>query len=143
MDKKTLLIVEDDATSRQILHARLRAQGYEVALAPDAVSALSEAQRTRPDLIVLDLGLPAGGGMVVLSRLRSFPRLAVIPVLVNSMNPRETHEAAALEAGASAYVHKTDPPEVLLAAIRGLLGESEPPAVQIATNPAAGGSGVA
>jgi CheY-like chemotaxis protein len=80
--RQKILVIEDDPVARADLQARLKAQGYTVALAADAASALTVVNRERPDLILLDLGLPAGNGFLVLERLRKIEALAAIPVLV-------------------------------------------------------------
>src|SRR5204862_8067694 len=76
------LAIEDAPVARTVLQARLKAQGYTVALAADAASALTVVNRERPDAILLDLGLPAGDGYLVLERLRKIKTLAAIPVLI-------------------------------------------------------------
>src|SRR5256885_10687384 len=80
--RQKVLVIEDDAVARGDLQARLEANGYVVARAADAASALTVVNRERPDLILLDLGLPAGDGYLVLERLRKIEALAAIPVLV-------------------------------------------------------------
>src|SRR5438876_2371837 len=80
--RQKILVIEDDPVARADLEARLAANGYTVARAADAASALTVVNRERPDLILLDLGLPAGDGFLVLERLRKIEALAAIPVLV-------------------------------------------------------------
>jgi DNA-binding response OmpR family regulator len=123
MATKTILIVEDDPVGRQTLHTALRAQGFDTVLAGDAMTALTLARNRQPSLIILDLGLPAGGGFTFLQRLRMFPALAVIPVIVVSGQDRATHEQAAIDAGASAFISKPAAPEIIIARIRELLPE--------------------
>ena len=84
MSNKKILIVEDDADVRLGLHARLKANHYDTFFAGDALSAMAEARKHEPDLILLDLGLPAGDGFVVMDRLKAFPALAIIPIIVVS-----------------------------------------------------------
>lgn len=119
---KKILIVEDDPIARQILNARLKPK-YELSVAGDAMAAFTEARKHPPDLVILDLGLPAGGGFSVLQRLKSIPALAVIPVLVISGLDRATHEPKALASGAKVYLQKPAPDEVLLSTVRELIGE--------------------
>src|SRR5438034_11227240 len=80
--RRKILVIEDDPVARADLEARLEANGYIVARAADAASAMTVVNRERPDLILLDLGLPAGDGFLVLERLRKIETLAAIPVLV-------------------------------------------------------------
>ncbi|GAC1435112.1 MAG: hypothetical protein NVSMB68_07410 [Thermoanaerobaculia bacterium] len=89
----------------------------------DTMAAFTEARKQRPDLIILDLGLPADGGFSVLERLKSIPALAVIPVLVVSGLDRATHETKVIDAGARAYLQKPADDDVLFAKIRELIGE--------------------
>jgi DNA-binding response OmpR family regulator len=119
-----ILIVEDDQDTRELLKIRLNAEGYETAFAFDAVTAISAIRAERPDLILLDMGLPGGDGVVVMDRLKTFPALAHIPVVVVSAREQGRTEARAAEAGARAYVQKPFDNEELLAAVRGALGES-------------------
>lgn len=119
---KKILIVEDDPVARQILNARLKSK-YEVLVTSDAMAAFTEARKHHPDLIILDLGLPAGGGFAVLQRLKAIPALSVIPVLVISGLDQATHEPKALEAGANVYLQKPAGDEALLANVRELVGE--------------------
>ena len=113
-----ILVIEDDAVARADLEARLAANGYIVARAADAASALTVVNRERPDLILLDLGLPGGDGFLVLDRLRKIAALAVIPVLViTGRSDAETRKR--VEAlGVAPLLAKPVETEVLLAAIR-------------------------
>src|SRR6185437_9255733 len=101
-----VLIVDDDADIRRGLNVRLRANGYEVLFAADAISALSIAVKERPDLVILDIGLPAGDGYVVMERLQKHPALACIPVIVLSARDALENKQRALDAGAYAFFQK-------------------------------------
>jgi CheY-like chemotaxis protein len=101
-----ILIVDDDHDIRNLLSTRLRAEGYETVFAADAMTAINVARTERPDVILLDIGLPGGTGMVVMDRLRNFPALAHIPVvIVSAQDPLASREAA-LAAGARAFIPK-------------------------------------
>jgi DNA-binding response OmpR family regulator len=121
---KRILIVEDDAAMRQVLHLRLRALDYDTVPVADAVSAMTEARKQAPDLVLVDLGLPGGGGLNLIQRFQSIPRLAVIPVIVLSARERTAMEQPVLDAGARAFFQKPADPKVLLEKIRELLGET-------------------
>ena len=82
MAQPKILIVDDDADHRRGLNLRLRANHYETAFAADAVQAVSAARKDRPDLVLLDLSLPGGDGIVVMERFRASAELSVIPVIV-------------------------------------------------------------
>jgi DNA-binding response OmpR family regulator len=122
MAGRKILIVDDDPVARQIAHTALKAAGYETVLAGDAMSALTQTRNQKPDLIILDIGLPAGGGFTFFERMKAFPALAVTPVLVVSGMDRATTEAKAREAGAAAYFEKPVAPDALVAKVRELLG---------------------
>jgi DNA-binding response OmpR family regulator len=122
MSKKKILIVDDDQDIRRALNVRLRANGYDTSFAGDAYTAITMTQKEQPDLILLDLGLPAGGGYSVMQRLQEIPALACIPVIVVSARARRTDEATSLEAGAVAYMQKPVTNDQLLSAIQQALG---------------------
>lgn len=124
MSAPTVLIVEDDPVARQVLQKALRLSGFEVAIAADAVAAVSQARARRPAIVVLDLGLPAGSGFVVMDRLRTLPDLSATPILVVSGQDRAQNETRALEAGAAGYFQKPATPEEILEAIRGILADA-------------------
>lgn len=124
MDKKKILIVEDDADVRLGLNIRLRANGYETFFAGDALSSVSEARKHLPDLILLDLGLPAGDGFVVMQRVQAIPQLSVIPIVVLSARDRQANEERALKAGARAFLQKPVDNDVLLSTLRDILSET-------------------
>jgi CheY-like chemotaxis protein len=118
-----ILIVEDDPDTRQLLKMRLESQGYETGFAADAVGAISAARDQKPDVILLDMGLPGGDGVVVMERLQTFPALAHIPVIVVSAREPSNTADRATEAGAQAYLQKPIDMLQLLEAIRRALGE--------------------
>ena len=113
-----IMIVDDDPELRQALNLRLRANNYEVVSASDGYSALALAQKERPNLIILDLGLPAGDGFAVLRHLQEFPNLGLIPVVVLSARDPQDNERRALEAGAVAFFQKPADNDELLSVIR-------------------------
>jgi DNA-binding response OmpR family regulator len=125
MSNKKILIVEDDADVRLGYRILLKANHYDTFFAVDALAALGEARKCSPDLIILDLGLPAGDGFVVLQRFHSHPALAMIPVVVVSARDVHGNKERAIEAGAGAYIQKPWNDEDLLSIIRHLL---DPPA---------------
>jgi DNA-binding response OmpR family regulator len=124
MGKKKILIVEDDPDVRQGMYVRLKANNYETFLAGDALSSIVEARKHEPDLIILDLGLPAGDGFVVMERLKAIPSLAVIPVIVVSARAGLANQERAVKAGAKAFLQKPVDNAELLAVIHQALGET-------------------
>jgi DNA-binding response OmpR family regulator len=123
MGNKKILIVDDDPDVRQGLNVRLRANHYDTFFAGDALSSMSEARKHEPDLIILDLGLPAGDGFLVMERLKAIPALAVIPIIVVSARDVLANKERALKAGAKAYLQKPVANAELLNVIRRALGE--------------------
>lgn len=126
MEKAKILIVDDDSNLRLALKVRLQANHYDTVQASDGYAALSVAQRERPQLIILDLGLPAGDGFVVLKRLRESDSLSSIPVIVLSARDPQSNQEKALQAGATAFFQKHADNRELLAVIRATLGVAPP-----------------
>jgi DNA-binding response OmpR family regulator len=118
MEKPKILIVDDDPDLRRGLNLRLRANHYETAYATDGFSAISMAQKERPDLIILDLGLPAGDGFVVLERLQQSASLSAIPVIILTARDPQSSREKTLKAGATAFFQKPVDNGRLLNAIR-------------------------
>jgi DNA-binding response OmpR family regulator len=123
MSNKKILIVDDDPDVRHGMHVRLKANHYDTFFAADALTSMTEARKHEPDLIILDLGLPAGDGFVVMERLRAFASLAVIPIIVVSARDVRANRERALKAGAKAFLQKPVDDAELLAVIRQALGE--------------------
>ena len=117
MADKKILLVDDDKDVLQALNVRLKSKGYQVAVAGDALAAVSTARKEKPDLIVLDIGLPAGDGFVVMQRLKSLYDLALTPIIVLSAREATATKEQALEAGALAYFQKPVDTKIFLAAI--------------------------
>jgi DNA-binding response OmpR family regulator len=117
--------VDDDPDIRQGMHVRLRANHYDTFFAADADEAIAEARKRKPDLIILDLGLTAGNGFMVMERLKHVLFLAVIPIIVVSARDLNPSRARALEAGARAFLQKPVDDGEFLSAIRQALGETE------------------
>lgn len=97
------LIIDDEQQMRRLLRMVLEARGYEVCEAADGQLGLQEAAFHRPDVVLLDLGLPGMGGIDVLKRLREW---SDVPVLILSVRDQETIKVEALENGADDYVTK-------------------------------------
>jgi DNA-binding response OmpR family regulator len=106
MITRKILVVEDDADVRLGYGVLLKANRYDTSFAIDAVSAMSETRKKQPDLIILDLGIPAGDGFVVLDRLKTNAAFRGIPVIVVSARDVNANKERALLAGARAFVQK-------------------------------------
>ena len=127
MGKKKILVIEDDPEMRLALQVRLRANNYHVDFAVDGVSGVAEARKHTPDIILLDLGLPAGDGFVVLERLHALPALAGIPVIVVSGRDRAASYERAHALGASSFLQKPVKNSELLLVISRLLDIEQSP----------------
>ena len=127
MANKKILIVDDDPDVLQGMHLRLKANQYDICLAVDTFSGVAEARRSEPDLILLDLGLPAGGGFMVMERLKMIPSIAIIPIIVVSARDGLGNQKRAFEAGAKAFLQKPVDNAELLAVIRQVLEEPAQP----------------
>jgi CheY-like chemotaxis protein len=127
MSNKKVLIVEDDADVRLGYQVLLKANGYDTFFAADSITAISEARKQMPDLIILDLGLPAGDGHVVLERLRGSVNMDLggIPVVVVSGRDLRGNKERALKAGAKAFLQKPWDDDELLSLIARLLGQPD------------------
>ena len=126
MPRPRILVVDDDPDLLRALRLRLRANNYEVTTASDGYAAIAAAQKERPSLIILDLGLPVGDGFVVLDRLQNSDALAGIPVIVLSARDPQNNEEKALKAGAAAFFQKPADNDELLNVIRVSLGPAAP-----------------
>ena len=120
-----LLLVEDDAPTRRMVTANLAAHAYEVTEAGDVASALRSWDAERPDLVLLDLGLPDRDGTTVIRKIR---REASTPILILSARVDEAEKVAALEAGADDYVTKPFGLDELRARVAALLRRASGPA---------------
>jgi CheY-like chemotaxis protein len=127
LKQQKILVVDDDPEMRLALSIRLRANNYDVCVAVDGVSAISETRRQMPDLILLDLGLPAGDGFTVLERLQSMEALAHIPVVVVSGRNRLANQERVLAARAKAFLQKPVKNSELLSTVAKILGPATMP----------------
>lgn len=121
MPKAKILVIDDDYTILRLMEALLENVGYQVAVVTDATFATSVAIQEKPDLIVLDLGLPGGDGYLVMDRLQNFNNR--IPIVVLSGRSDEKSRQRALQAGAKAYFEKPANSKALLDTIQSLLGQ--------------------
>ena len=139
MSQKKILVVDDDPDMRLGLQLRLTANHYDVIFAADGVASIAEARKHMPDLMILDLGLPAGDGFSVLERLKVNESLSAIPVIVLSGRDRVGNWDRAMKAGAKTFLQKPVANDKLLAVIRLVLAESEHIATAVFDLPGPGG----
>lgn len=117
-----ILVVDDEAGIRKFLRISLLAHGYEVREAASGVEAMEAAPGFRPDLVVLDLGLPDIPGLDVIGHLREW---SPVPILVLSVMDHEKQKVQALDAGADDYLTKPFGLPELLARVRAALRRSQ------------------
>lgn len=110
-----VLVVDDEVQMRRLLRISLEAAGYKTIEAADGRDALVQAATHRPDIVILDLGLPDMDGLTVLQRLREWTQ---VPVVVLSVREGDHDKVAALDAGADDYVTKPFSTPELLARLR-------------------------
>jgi DNA-binding response OmpR family regulator len=119
-----ILIVDDDALMRRSLALQLEQAGYRASTAACAEDALALVQRTRPDLVLLDVGLPGMDGLEALRRLRHD---GDVPVIFVTARRRELDTILGLELGADDFITKPFNPDVLLARIKAVLRRTGQP----------------
>ena len=115
---RTVLVVEDEPKIAQVARDYLERAGFSVLTAGDGRSALSQARSSKPDLVVLDLGLPDQDGLDVIRTLRTPSK---VPVLVLTARGDESDRVVGLELGADDYVVKPFSPKELVARVRAVL----------------------
>jgi two-component system KDP operon response regulator KdpE len=118
VSRAKIMVVDDDPDLRQALTLRLRANNFDTINACDGYSAIALAQKEKPHLIILDLGLPAGDGFSVLKNLQQFPALSGIPVIVLTARDPDGNEKRSLGSGAVAFFQKPADNEELMGVIR-------------------------
>ncbi len=119
------LVIDDEPQIRRLLRVTLEANGYAVLDAATGQEGIVQAAQGRPEIILLDLGLPDLDGVEVLKRIREWSR---VPVIILSVRDREHDKIAALDAGADDFVTKPFSSGELLARLRTALRRSQPPA---------------
>lgn len=110
-----VLVIEDEPGIRHVLRVLLEGEDYRVIEAETAARAQIEARSHKPDLLIVDLGLPDGDGLEVIRRVREW---SPVPVIVLSARTLESQKIAALDAGADDYVSKPFSAGELLARVR-------------------------
>jgi DNA-binding response OmpR family regulator len=121
MQAQRILIVDDNETNRDILEARLTANGYEVLHAGDGEEALAAAKEQRPDLILLDVMMPKLDGFEVCRRLKADPALSFVPIILVTAKADSKDVVEGLDAGADEYLTKPIDQRALVARVKALL----------------------
>jgi len=125
MTRATILVVEDEADIRRFLRSSLGAEGYRVVESPNGRRGTLDAGMHRPDLAIVDLGLPDFDGVEVIRRIREW---SPMPIVVLSARVQERSKIEALDAGADDYVTKPFGVGELLARVRAALRHATRPA---------------
>ncbi len=120
---RTILLVDDDALMRRSLAFHMEQAGYKVHTAANAEDAISLVQRTPPDLVILDIGLPGMDGLEALRELRRATQN--LPVIFLTGRRREFDEVLGLELGADDYITKPFDVDVVLARVKAVLRRTE------------------
>ena len=117
-----ILVADDDRVHVHLVSSRLRAKGFDIMIAFDAMQAWMAATRSPIDAIVLDIQMPGGTGLEVLRKLKSSTRTCSLPVIVvsGSIDPQAIEEVKAL--GADAYLPKPVEIDQLVSVLRQVLG---------------------
>jgi two-component system alkaline phosphatase synthesis response regulator PhoP len=119
---RTVLVVDDEPEIVRLVRDYLERAGFAVATAGDGDEALRLAHRNRPDIVVLDLGLPGIDGLDVARELR---RVAEVPIIMLTARTEEADRVAGLELGADDYVSKPFSPRELVARVRAVLRRTD------------------
>jgi two-component system, OmpR family, KDP operon response regulator KdpE len=122
-----ILIIDDERSIRRFLRTALAAHGYEIFEASGGQEALAAVVQHRPDIVILDLGLPDIDGTEVTRRLREWTQL---PIIILSVRDQETDKIAALDAGADDYLTKPFGAGELMARLRAALRRQMQPATE-------------
>jgi len=119
---KTVLVVEDEMQIARLVRDYLEHAGFEVLVAGDGESAMSSVRGIKPDLIILDIGLPGRDGLDVAREVR---RTSSVPIVMLTARAEETDKVVGLELGADDYVVKPFSPRELVARVRAVLRRTE------------------
>jgi len=123
----TILVVEDELDVQKVVAKRLSSRGFTVHCASDGVQAVALAHKVNPDLIVLDLQLPAGDGLSVLRKVRMSGNIQRARIVVLTGMTNEIYKQSILAEGVDAYLQKPYDAQVLLDTIDQILSKKENP----------------
>lgn len=121
-----ILVIEDEVDVTEVIKRRLKDAGYLPLIANDPYSGLKLAHEEKPDLILLDLKLPTGGGLSVLKNLKTSSDTQDIPVIILTGSRSPEIREKTLKDGASAYIEKPYDPAELLKTIKDVLERTPP-----------------
>jgi two-component system cell cycle response regulator len=122
---KTVLLVDDDDTFLLAIGVRLKSMGYTVCTAKDAVNAISAVRKNNPDVVVLDVSLPAGDGFLVAERLRNLIVSATTPIIFVTASEKAELRDRAMKLGAVEFLQKPFDATTLADAIESALSPGD------------------
>lgn len=124
--KHSILIVDDEPMTRDMLRMMLELAGYHIREAEDGLDALRQIETAVPDLVLLDVMMPGLDGFEVCATLRRMPETATLPVIMLSAKSAQESIQRGLAAGANKYLTKPITRQVLIDEIKELIGQSAP-----------------
>jgi two-component system cell cycle response regulator len=122
---KTVLLVDDDNTFLLTIGVRLKSMGYTVYAAQDAVTAISAVRKNNPDIVILDVSLPAGDGFLVAERLRNLITSATTPIIFVTASQKADLRERAMKLGAVEFLQKPFDATTLADAIEAALSPGD------------------
>ena len=120
---KKILVADDEPEIVKALHIRLKEAGYEVIVAFDVLQAIYQAHKEKPDLIILDIRMPAGDGIGVYEKLKISSETTTIPVIFITAYANDEIARKVLEMGAEGFFAKPFNTETLLNKVKSILGK--------------------
>ena len=120
---KRILAVDDEPHILKLVAFSLKSGGYTVLEASDGLSAIEVARGEQPDLVLMDVMMPALDGYEACRRMKADPEIAAIPVMMLTAKTQVAEQQAGRDAGAVGYVNKPFTPKELVATVREFLGE--------------------
>jgi len=126
MPDKTVLVVDDDESMVRALTIKLKDAGYNVVVAMDGLQAVMQAQKREPDLVLLDVRMPAGGGFNVMDRLQHSIKTRGIPIIIMTALEHDEVQQKARNLGAVEFFKKPFDTAKLLEAVNRALDRSGP-----------------
>src|SRR5580692_9509502 len=122
---KTVLLVDDDSVFLLAIGVRLKGMGYTVCTSKDALSAVSAVRKNNPDVVVLDVSLPAGDGFLVAERLQNLPVAAATPIIFVTASENPGLRERAMKLGAVAFLSKPFDATTLADAVESALSPAD------------------
>ena len=122
MGRKKILVADDDLALLEAIRVRLESANFSVMTTQDAYQALALARQELPDVLVLDINMPAGNGFSVQERIQKIDELSKVPVVYITGEDPQSVDDTAVQLGAFAILHKPFEDDALLDAVRGALG---------------------